>query len=76
MAALAYLQVQQLKAEDMSALYYFLFLLQLPFALLIYFTLKAETKNQFKRAGNIAKLIMFLSICYLFLFAHYLNQFL
>jgi 4-hydroxybenzoate polyprenyltransferase len=72
MLCLAYIQLKQLDANDMNAFYYFLFFLQVPFATLIYFTLKAKTKKQFALAGNITKLIMISGVCYLFLFAHYL----
>jgi 4-hydroxybenzoate polyprenyltransferase len=43
--------------------------LQIPFIYLIYRIITAKEKKDYKIAGNIAKLIMLLGVCYLFVFA-------
>jgi 4-hydroxybenzoate polyprenyltransferase len=43
--------------------------LQVPFIYLIYRIITAKEKRDFKVAGNVAKLIMLLGVCYLFVFA-------
>ena len=43
--------------------------LQLPFIYLIYRIIMAKEKKDYKVAGNVAKLIMLLGVCYLFVFA-------
>lgn len=74
MLTLAYLQKIQLEAEDMYSFYYFLSLLQLPFAFLIYKVIRAKEKGDFHFASVFSKVIMLLGICYLFLFAYLLQQ--
>lgn len=56
--------------ENKTLFYYFLFALQLPFAFLIYKVLTAQTKKEFRLAGNTAKFIMLMGVCYLFFFAY------
>lgn len=68
MALLAYFQVTVF-SQNMLSLYYFLIALQLPFLFLIYKTLTAKTKKQFRLAGNTAKFIMLMGVCYLFIIA-------
>ena len=70
MTILAYFQVLQFSAGHMKPFYYFLFGLQLPFVFLIWKTWTAQTKKEFRRAGNTAKLIMLVGVCYLFIFAY------
>lgn len=70
MTILAYFQVMQYGAGHMKPFYYFLFALQLPFIFLIWKTWKAETKKEFRLAGNTAKFIMLMGVCYLFIFAY------
>lgn len=43
--------------------------LQVPFIYLIYRIITAKGKKDFKVSGNVAKLIMLLGVCYLFVFA-------
>lgn len=70
MACLGYIQSLQLSCSDMPAFYYFTFGIQLPFVFLIWKTWKAETKKEFRFAGNTAKFIMLMGVCYLFIHGH------
>lgn len=70
MGCLAYIQGLQLFCSDMPSFYYFTFALQLPFIFLVRKTWKAETKKEFRFAGNTAKFIMLMGVCYLFIHAH------
>jgi 4-hydroxybenzoate polyprenyltransferase len=72
MSCLAYLQVLQWKFNQFTDFYYFLFVLQIPFLFLIYKTSTAVSKNNFRLAGNTAKSIMFMGVCYLFIYAHFI----
>jgi len=71
MACLAYLQFLQCNIKDFIGFYYFTFALQLPLAFLIFMTITAKTKKAFHTAGNTAKLIMLLGVCYLIVFSYY-----
>lgn len=73
MSCLAYLQYLHFKIDDYISIIYFTTLLQIPFVFLIYKTLTASEKKQFRIAGNTAKLIMFMGVCYLFV-VYYLMQ--
>lgn len=70
MICLSYLQYRQFKAHDWLAFFYFVFALQLPFVFLIYKTLTAQTKKDFRFAANTAKLIMLMGVFFLFIFAY------
>jgi 4-hydroxybenzoate polyprenyltransferase len=70
MTILGYFQVMQFGAGHMKPFYYFLFGLQLPFIFLIWRTWTAQTKKEFRLAGNTAKFIMLVGVCYLFIFAY------
>jgi len=54
--------------------YYFLVALQVPFVFLIWKTWKAQSKKEFRFAGNTVKFIMLMGICYLFIYAHALHS--
>ena len=70
MTLLAYFQITVF-SQNLLSLYYFLVALQLPFLFLIYRTLSAKTKRQFRIAGNTAKFIMLMGVCYLFIIAFF-----
>jgi 4-hydroxybenzoate polyprenyltransferase len=73
MACLAYIQYSMFRVDfDVyrRAFYYFLFALQLPFMFLIWKVWFATSKTEFRFAGNTAKFIMLMGICYLFLHSH------
>lgn len=74
MAALACLQILQLEAKDFPSFYYFLLLLQLPFAFLIFKLVNAKEKSEFHFASVFSKAIMMSGICYLFLFSYLLHR--
>lgn len=67
MACLAYLQYLQFELTDFLSVGYFAIALQLPFVFLIYKTITATHKKQFRIAGNTAKLIMLMGVSYLFI---------
>jgi len=73
MCCLAYLQYMQLQLNDYLSVSYFTMMLQLPFVFLIYKTIRATEKKQFRIAGNTAKFIMFMGVSYLFI-VYYLMQ--
>ncbi len=64
---LGYLQFLQVQLTDFISVTYFAIALQIPFIFLIYKTIKATDKKQFRIAGNTAKFIMFMGVCYLFI---------
>ncbi|MGQ0828302.1 MAG: geranylgeranylglycerol-phosphate geranylgeranyltransferase [Bacteroidota bacterium] len=70
MICLGYIQIFLWGINDTLSLIYFSVALQLPFLFLIYKTLKAQTKKEFRFAGNTAKFTMIMGICYLFIFAY------
>jgi 4-hydroxybenzoate polyprenyltransferase len=70
MWSLYYFQIFQWQNKDWLSFYYFTLALQLPFAFLIYKIVVANTSAKYHAAGNIAKLIMLLGVCYLFVFAY------
>jgi 4-hydroxybenzoate polyprenyltransferase len=72
MLFLGYLQFLLWGLEDKLSFFYFAFAIQLPFLFLIYKIIFAETKRDFKIAGNTAKLIMLMGVCYLLIFAYYI----
>lgn len=72
---LSYYQVLQWQKNDMLTFYYFVVGLQIPLLWLIYKIITANTKNAFRFAGNITKMIMLMGICYLFVFAYILLDF-
>lgn len=72
MTVLAMVQVLQFQTNSYLGFYYFLLALQIPFVYLIYITYRAQTKKQFRYAGNTAKLIMLMGVCYLFIFSYYI----
>ncbi|MCW3101792.1 MAG: hypothetical protein JWO09_232 [Bacteroidetes bacterium] len=72
MLSLAY--IQYLFKEHSATFYYFMIALQLPFIFLIWKTWKAQTKKEFRFAGNTAKFIMLTGICYLFIYAYVLHS--
>jgi 4-hydroxybenzoate polyprenyltransferase len=69
MILLAYFQ-NMFYEENKTFFYYFLFALQLPFTFVIYKVMTAQTKKDFRLAGNTAKFIMLMGVCYLFFFAN------
>jgi len=73
MFCLAYLQYMQLQLKDYLSVLYFAITLQLPFVFLIFKTIRATEKKQFRMAGNTAKFIMFMGVSYLFI-VYYLMQ--
>lgn len=74
MGALGYIQYEFWQANDKLSTYYFTVALQVPLAFLIYKITNAYTKNEYRFAGNTAKVIMLFGISYLFLFAYLLNN--
>jgi len=70
MACLFYFQIFQWQNKDWLSFLYFTFALQVPFVFLIYKITIADTSKKYRTAGNIAKLIMLLGVCYLFVFAY------
>ena len=70
MFCLGYFQMLLIQKNYMMQFYYFTIALQLPFVFLIYKTVTAETKNALRVAGNTAKFIMLMGVCYLFIFAY------
>jgi 4-hydroxybenzoate polyprenyltransferase len=70
MISLAFIQCYMLMLNAPMSFYYFLIALQLPLAFLIWKTARAQSKSDFRIAGNTAKLIMLLGICYLFMHAY------
>lgn len=75
MVALGYIQTLFYKLDDKLSLIYFIVALQLPFLFLIYKIIKAQTKQQYRFAGNFSKFIMLMGICYLFVFLYQLLPF-
>lgn len=69
MGCLAYIQQLQWAQNETLSFYYFLFALQIPMAFLAYKTITAQSKSEYIFAGNTAKLIMLLGVCYLFIFS-------
>jgi 4-hydroxybenzoate polyprenyltransferase len=76
MICLFYGQAEQWMHNDWPSFYYFTFGLQIPFLYLIYRVVVADTPKKFREAGNITKLIMLSGICYLFVFAYTLLNYL
>jgi 4-hydroxybenzoate polyprenyltransferase len=67
---LSYFQIFFWKTNDFISFIYFGLALQVPFLFLIWKTITATTKKDFRIAGNTAKVIMLLGVCYLFIFAY------
>lgn len=74
MAAIGIIQYQNLKLQDPISFFYFLIAIQVPLVFLIYRISTASEKKHFKTAGNTAKLVMFLGVCYLFVAYYYLHK--
>ena len=72
MICLGYLQFLQYELKDWVGIYYFTIAIQFPFAFLIFKIIKAETKKEFRFAGNTAKFIMLMGVCYLIVFNYFL----
>ena len=70
MLCLAYLQHKQFVSKDWKAFVYFTVALQIPFCFMIYKISKAQTKRDYRIAGNTSKVIMLLGVSFLFLFAY------
>jgi 4-hydroxybenzoate polyprenyltransferase len=70
MICLAYIQMIYWNKFMMLPFYYIMIGVQLPFGFLIYKIYKAQTKNDFRFAGNTTKFIMLMGICYLFVYSH------
>jgi 4-hydroxybenzoate polyprenyltransferase len=68
MLCLGYIQLAMFLDNEFILFFYFLIALQFPFAFLIWKIKKADTKQEFRFAGNTAKFIMLMGVCYLFLF--------
>jgi 4-hydroxybenzoate polyprenyltransferase len=70
MAGLAYIQYRmRVVPHYLFTFGYFTIALLFPLIFLIWKTLRAETKKEFRFAGNTAKFIMLTGICYLFIYA-------
>jgi len=67
---LSYYQLIQWHSNNLLSFYYFLFALQIPLVYLLFKIITAETKNEFRFVGNVAKVVSLLGICYLFVFAY------
>lgn len=67
MAGIGYIQFTQYSARDMISFYYFLGLIQLPLAFVLFRVMKAEQKKHFRLSSIIVKVIMLAGICFLFL---------
>jgi 4-hydroxybenzoate polyprenyltransferase len=74
MGCLGYVQYLLWSTHDTISFYYFEYALQIPFGFLIYKIVKANTKQEFRFAGNTTKLIMLIGVCYLFIFGYTLLQ--
>ena len=74
MIAIGNLQKLQFETKDLLSFYYFLLLIQLPFAWLIFKLIRAKEKKEFHFASVFCKVIMLSGICYLFLFSYLLQQ--
>ncbi len=72
MFCLGYLQMLRYALKDWIGIYYFTIALQLPFAFLIFKIITCNTKKEFRFAGNTAKFIMLMGICYLFVFNYFM----
>lgn len=70
MGALGYLQYLCAKLHEWKSFLYFLFLLQIPLAYLIFRVMRARDKKAYRFASLLTKIIMVLGIAYLFLFAY------
>lgn len=70
MGCLAYIQLNLWVSQDILSYNYFILALQIPFGFLIYKIAKAETKQEYRFAGNTTKFIMLMGVCYLFIFAY------
>lgn len=68
MLLMGYIQSMQFRAHDLISFWYFTITIQLPFAILIYLTLKAENQQHFHRASTITKIIMFTGVLSMFIF--------
>ncbi len=75
MLCLAYVQKYYWSVENFKAFIYFTLALQIPFVFLIYKVVSGENKKAFRVAGNTAKIIMLLGVCYLFIFANTILSF-
>lgn len=75
MACLGYIQFHLWEFHDILSYNYFTVALQIPFGFLIYKIAKAETRKELRFAGNMAKFIMLMGVCYLFIFAYTLLTF-
>lgn len=72
---LTYHQVKQFVTKDYLTIGYFLIALQLPLLYLGFKVIKASAKADFEKAEAITKGIMFAGICYLFVFAYIILDF-
>ncbi len=72
MCCLGYLQMLQYELKDWIGIYYFTIALQMPFAFLIFKIVTASAKKDFRFAGNTAKFIMLMGVCYLIVFNYFL----
>ena len=69
MTFLVYFQTRKWSSGNLLGSLYIGIGLQIPFIYLIYKIITAKEKRDYKIAGNVAKLIMLLGVCYLFVFA-------
>jgi 4-hydroxybenzoate polyprenyltransferase len=72
---LSHYQFLQWQKNDLLTVFYFIFGLQIPIIYLIYKIIKSETKSELRYVRNIIKTIMLTGICYLFVFAYVLLNF-
>ena len=68
MLCIGYIQIRLWKI-NLASFFYFSIALQIPLLFLIDKILIAQTKSEFRFAGNMAKFIMLMGVCYLFIFA-------
>lgn len=65
---IGWLIVLQYQASDFSAVAYFLLLVELPLAVILWMVLKASGKTDWKRASLLIKIVMLTGISFLFLY--------
>lgn len=65
---LGYIQFLMFLDQEIVLVIYFLFALQLPLLFLTWKVKTAKSKAEFRLAGNTAKFIMLMGVCYLFLY--------
>ena len=79
MCCLAFLQLRvpilQWGSNNGTSFWYVTVAIQLPLAYLITKVFAAQTKKDYRFAGNTAKFIMLTGVCYLFIFSYFIRHF-